>query len=78
MQVICVDDNWNKDMKREGDPKVGDIDEVVEQYQWGEYPIYRLLGRPNPNGYYAPCFIPLSSVDETTFERNYNLETIKK
>lgn len=83
MKVICIDDK-----KRPGevdglDPKEGETYTVIEIGN-GEcaitgrlIPCYRLLELTNPpsDWHDRDRFIPLSSIDERTFERNYKTET---
>lgn len=42
----------------------------TEDTKWGQY--YQLEEKPPKTIYNARRFAPLSSIDETTFERNYN------
>lgn len=76
MRVICINDDWRDDLRRNGDPVFGGYYEVTSEYIWQGHLIYVLSGCPNPKGYYAPSFAPVSTIDETEFERNYKTEMV--
>lgn len=76
MKVICIDDKWENiggDVKQW--PVFGEITTVVyafKDYQgeWYKFQEY------DYNWDYEQCgFIPLSEINETEFERNYQKET---
>lgn len=74
MRVVCIRDDF---MNRvEADPKVGDYATVVNSFMWGNIFIYVLKEFPQKGGYEARGFAPVSDIDETTFERNYNKELV--
>lgn len=76
MKVICIDD------KRQLTPdtpkvKVGDTYTVIKTYNITNKPeympgLYYALQEMPESAYHESLFAPLSCIDETTFERNYN------
>lgn len=73
MKVICIDDNW---LFSDGnEPKVGEYvtatqcDTYPNNYDLEEYP---LNSTGNPTSFRKYHFIPISNIDETEMERNYN------
>lgn len=57
-------------------PKYGEIVTVVGDGYCGHFPTYDILEYPDDAGWNKEWFIPISSIDETTFERNYQKELV--
>ena len=78
MKVICISENWHSIIKENVPfPAVGEECEVIEsQEKYGR--LFHVLGGRFPGGimYAAENFAPISEIDETTFERNYNKELV--
>lgn len=74
MKVFCIiSTGWvqiaNFDPKRgNSGPEYGDIDEVVAECVFEELVYYQLERFPGDD-FYSGAFIPISDMDETTFER---------
>lgn len=60
-KVVCIQDNWKNNIVGPNNPKVGDIDDVVDTYEYMGRLIYILKGRSNPDGYLALCFAPVQT-----------------
>lgn len=78
MKVICVDNtNENKSLP---DPVLGDNYTVIDECEFGSLEYYQFseLKAPYPFRwwYLKSRFIPLSSISETEFVRNYNTEKV--
>ena len=79
MKVICIDDNWEpgSDKYECGDfIPFGTICTVKRSFFDSEmklpaYELYEYEGYFDQSG-----FAPISSINETTFERNYQKETV--
>lgn len=79
-QVLCINaTNWRYPKSYHVFPVEGEVYTVVEECEGDSYVLAEL--RNNKNGSIAAFlkrrFIPLSSIDETEMERNYNIETQK-
>lgn len=78
MRVICIDDRF---MGKDGfEPRCGEIVTVAgccpvykNNYDIKEYPRDK---RGALQSFDKNAFVPLSSIDETEFERNYNKELV--
>lgn len=78
MKVVCICDIWMDKhyvIYKVG-PKVGDECEVVRTYTVRNLEVYELKGYPDYLGYRTSYFAPVSNIDETTFERNYDKATV--
>lgn len=84
MKVLCIDDKPRPGEVPGIEPKEGET-YTVSQEGNGEcaithklIPCYRLVELSNPpNDWHdKDRFIPVSSIDETEFERNYNKELV--
>lgn len=76
MKVICV-----QDKNQDGNKTQLTVGETYTASQCSVYPgNYDIHELPMWNGravsYRKYCFIPLSTIDETEMERNYNLQTL--
>lgn len=76
MKVICIDNtNENEECPT---PVLGDAYTVINETRFAGYDFYEFYEIPFKCGthywYLKSRFIPISSIDETTFERNYNKE----
>lgn len=73
MQVICVDNtNENKECPT---PVLGDTYTVINERMFNNREHYEFAEINAPGVHYWYCkkrFIPLSSIDETEFERSYD------
>lgn len=78
MKVVCINDDWDK-----GDipvfnncPKINDIVTVTETFvMYNKVPVYILKEYPSYL-WEQENFAPISEIDETEFERNYNKELV--
>lgn len=79
MKVICIDDlsrNVTDAAKKHPHPEIGEECVVTSMREaWGGV-YYKLLGYPPSANYNSNCFAPISDIDETTFERNYQKELV--
>ncbi len=79
MRVICIDDKW-KDFPGYGkvtkSPKFGEIVTVSKAYKDNSMDWYQFQEYGPCNEYEQCGFSPISEIDETTFERNYQKETV--
>lgn len=83
MKVICIDASRHSDcvifypgFLKEGEIYIV-IEETVGRNKFNQFvPAYILEGQPIAGCYPKSRFAPLSSIDETEFERNYNLVTL--
>lgn len=80
MKVICIDDGFNP--KGVNDPenlskiKVGSI-YTVKRFLERAYNFYEITHSREPyTGWITERFIPISEIDETEFERNYQKQTV--
>lgn len=80
MKVMCISNSWYSMMYNEYNndgPKYGEVctvvSEICDAYILNEYPKDAYGG---DQAFSKPNFIPLSSIDETTFQRNYKKETV--
>lgn len=82
MKVLCIHDcGQGNVLANEFKVKEGEVYEPIAHVNVlpnGEKGDYYLLFQGRDNDYYYSTwrFAPLSSIDETTFERNYNKETV--
>jgi hypothetical protein len=77
MKVICIEEPKTKFSHKTGLPfvvRVGSVYTVAECLTLGDVPGYRLK-EDMIHTYAAKWFEPLSEIDETEMERNYNKET---
>lgn len=79
MKVLCIKTGqWvgALDKRTYPGPKYGE--EVTVTGQWINYgtPVYGIVEYPHAGGFWIKHFIPLSDIDETTFERNYQKELV--
>lgn len=79
MRVICIDDSKGKIYGNTPTFKSGDELDVLQSYKYDD--CYAVIGHEiTKEGKYAHWiknrFIPLSSIDEIEFERNYKKETV--
>jgi len=78
MKVLCISDEIKTDFDKLPPLSVGEIYNVVKETKHQIWEFY-MFSELNVNGYNCwyckDNFIPLSSIDETEFERNYKTET---
>lgn len=75
MKVMCIDGSTDHDSPLPVDIIEGHIYTVVRDVFKDGKKWYVLAEMLPFDIYTAKDFIPLSSIDETTFERNYNTKT---
>lgn len=84
MKVLCIDDKIRHPhgFMEEGGIKIkeGEVYEVLRETEGYDklgntYRVYELTVDPG-YGYELWRFVPISNIDETEFERNYNKETV--
>ena len=84
MKVVCITHElfgWTDEQPFDSrDPQVGDICEVAEVSREcvsiGFITAYTLVGYDVNTFYDARNFVPVSEIDETTFERKYKKEYV--
>lgn len=78
-KVVCINEHWYGFGVPRKHPKYGEICTVAEEGVCGcghcNSPIYVLEGFDDTQ-WQQQYFIPLSEIDETTFERNYEKEKV--
>lgn len=77
-KVICIDNSHALYTKKHIDLDLGETYTVISEVSDPASGIlhYVLSERRHDKAYGAFRFIPLSEIDETTFERNYNKELV--
>lgn len=76
-KVICIDDSPGQNTKFSGPtPKCGDILTVNWEGDYFGIYTYCFVEYGDRYGYAASRFIPLSSISESEFVRNYNTEKV--
>lgn len=82
MKVVCIRDTWYPSAKVNPavihiTPYVGEECEVTGHHRENNRDFYFLAGRfPKNVAFYVDNFAPVSDIDETTFERNYDKATV--
>ena len=73
MKVMCINDEWfdGVTVNNYRCPKQNEIVTVVDDFSDCEGEWYKLL-EYGESVFLQECFVPLSDLDETTFERNYD------
>jgi hypothetical protein len=78
MRVVCIDDDWYGVTGYElpkVNPKYGEILTVTEAATAHPFPYY-CFSEYGENRYEQCGFIPISDIDETQMEREYNKEKV--
>lgn len=79
MRVICIDDNWD-DAKGYPVtikcPAISEINTVIRAYTDNEGDWYNLKAYGPEHDLEQCAFATLSSIDEKTFERNYQTQPL--
>lgn len=82
MKVICIKTNKGWKFKTQfhpplpPSPEFGETVTVVESKVNMGIPVYILTEYPYGGGYAQRAFIPISTIDEKEFEREYNKEKV--
>lgn len=65
MRVLCINDNWIKEVENMPSPKFGDEDDVTGLIRQNGAEYYQLGNRfYHKSGFLSSHFIPLSEIDE--------------
>ena len=74
MKVICIDASTDFDSEIPVDLIEGEVYTVIDVDKEDNEIWYTLLEKSIYQQYSEDAFIPLSEIDETEFERNYNYQ----